>query len=557
MIRISQLKLDIHHTEADMKAKICRLLGIREDALLSYTRKKQSLDARKKPQLFYVYTIDTKVKNEAFVKKRLRRQNPPNISFQPETKRYSVSAIGTKPLKHRPLVIGTGPAGLFCGYELARLGYRPILLERGASVEERRKDVEEFWTTGILNPGSNVQFGEGGAGTFSDGKLNTLVNDPDGRNYRVLEIFVENGAPEEILYQNKPHIGTDILTKVVQNIRKYILSHGGEVRFYSQVTDLVITQEEGVRRISALRVCRPAGMKEKSDEQEAKVLDTEIAVLAIGHSARDTFSMLQGHNIPMEAKSFAVGIRMEHPQEMINRAQYGAVHDLKLPAAAYKLTAKLSDGRGVYTFCMCPGGYVVNASSEEGRLAVNGMSYHAREGVNANSAVVVTVTPDDYKNPAAPATTNTDPLLGMEFQRRLEEAAYKAGNGKIPVQLFEDFCENRPSKGPGKINPQMKGGYTWGNVRAVFPEELAKAIEEGVFSFGKRLKGYSRPDAVVSGVESRTSSPVRILRDAAFQSEIAGLYPCGEGAGYAGGITSAAIDGLKVAQAIAEEYRPF
>ena len=267
----------------------------------------------------------------------------------------------------------------------------------------------------------------------------------------------------------------------------------------------------------------------------------------------------------MEAKAFAVGIRIEHPQKMINMAQYGIEHDPRLPKAAYKLTAKLPDGRGVYTFCMCPGGYVVNASSEEGRLAVNGMSYHARDGVNANSAVVVTVTPEDYKKLVLPKLSPkaiekyevSDALLGMEFQRRLEEAAYKAGNGKIPVQLFKDFCVNQPSKGPERIMPQMKGCYTWGNVRAIFPEELAQAIVEGILSFGKHLKGYSRLDAIISGVESRTSSPVRILRDDGFQSELLGLYPCGEGAGYAGGITSAAIDGLKVAQAIAEEYLPF
>ncbi|GFI42988.1 hypothetical protein IMSAGC018_00652 [Lachnospiraceae bacterium] len=555
MIRVSQLKLDVHHTEEDMKAKICRVLRIREADLLSYAKKKQSLDARKKPQLFYVYTVDVKVKNEAEIKKR--RQKLSNLSFWPEEKGYSLTALGTKSLKHRPVIIGTGPAGLFCGYELARLGYRPILLERGASVEERIKDVEEFWASGVLNCNSNVQFGEGGAGTFSDGKLNTLVKDPHGRNDRVLKIFVENGAPTEILYQNKPHIGTDILIKVVQNMRKYILSHGGEVRFHSQVTDLVITQEEGMKHVSGLKVERYL--------EDVEHLAAEIIVLAIGHSARDTFSMLQRHSIPMEAKAFAVGIRIEHPQKMINMAQYGIEHDPRLPKAAYKLTAKLPDGRGVYTFCMCPGGYVVNASSEEGRLAVNGMSYHARDGVNANSAVVVTVTPEDYKKLVLPKLSPkaiekyevSDALLGMEFQRRLEEAAYKAGNGKIPVQLFKDFCVNQPSKGPERIMPQMKGCYTWGNVRAIFPEELAQAIVEGILSFGKHLKGYSRLDAIISGVESRTSSPVRILRDDGFQSELLGLYPCGEGAGYAGGITSAAIDGLKVAQAIAEEYLPF
>lgn len=571
MIRISQLKLDIHHTETDLRTKILRLLRIREDELICYTRRKQSLDARRKPQLFYVYTIDVKVKNENRIKKHFPKQKIPNIQLKPEEQQYSLCVRGAKALAHRPVIIGTGPAGLFCGYELARLGYRPILLERGASVEERMKDVEEFWATGVLNPNSNVQFGEGGAGTFSDGKLNTLVNDPKGRNQRVLEIFVENGAPKEILYQNKPHIGTDILAKVVRNMRKYIVSHKGEVRFHSQVTDFVVTQEEGFKKLSALKIRRHLKLDVRTENeavQDLEIMNVQIAVLAIGHSARDTFSMLWNRKIPMEAKSFAVGIRMEHPQEMINLAQYGTAHDGELPAASYKLTAKLPNGKGVYTFCMCPGGYVVNASSEEGRLAVNGMSYHARDGRNSNSAVVVTVTPEDYQNYVSSkafsqigkAEENREiaaPLLGVEFQRRLEEAAYQAGGGRIPVQLFEDFCENRPSVGAQKITPQMKGGYTWGNVRAIFPEDLAKAIEKGIQSFGEHLKGYSRPDALVSGVESRTSSPVRILRDDTLKSKVAGLYPCGEGAGYAGGITSAAIDGLKVAQAIAEEYGPF
>lgn len=554
MIRISQLKLDVRHTDSDLKAKICKLLRIREEALISYTRRKQSLDARKKPQLFYVYTVDVKVKNENELKKRMKRQNPSNIQFLKEEKAYFTEVRGMKTLAHRPVVIGTGPAGLFCGYELARLGYRPVLLERGASVEERIKDVEDFWKTGILNPHSNVQFGEGGAGTFSDGKLNTLVHDSKGRNARVLEIFVENGAPEEILYQNKPHIGTDILAQVVRNMREYIISCGGEVRFHSQVIDLMTVEKEGVPRLSALRILTEKNQLEtetlKTGTLETEILETEVAVLAIGHSARDTFSMLSDLGIPMEAKSFAVGVRMEHPQTMVNLAQYGVEDDPDLPPAAYKLTANLPNGRGVYTFCMCPGGYVVNASSEEHRLAVNGMSYHARDGINANSAVVVTVNPDDY----TPQDSNNGALSGMEFQRRLEEAAYQAGKGNIPVQLFADFCNNRPSIGHLGVLPQMKGSYTWGNVRTIFPEELAESLEKGIRSFGKRLKGYDRPDAVVSGVESRTSSPVRILRDEALQSKVRGLYPCGEGAGYAGGIMSAAMDGLKITEAITAEY---
>ncbi len=582
MIRINQLKLDIHHTEADLKTKVCKALRIREDALLSCRVRKQSLDARRKPQLSYVYTVDVTVKKEPEIKKRMKRQKASNIQFDPQEKVYFAEAMGNRALNHRPVVIGTGPAGLFCGYELARLGYRPILLERGASVEERMKDVEAFWASGVLNPCSNVQFGEGGAGTFSDGKLNTMVHDTEGRGARVLEIFVENGAPKEILYQSKPHIGTDILADVVRNMREFIIEHGGEVRFHTQVTDILTKKGDYGERVCGLTMAGTGGAEgeyapgEGRTDSQAVVADgerieTEIAVLAIGHSARDTFSMLSDRGIPMEAKSFAVGVRMEHPQRMIDLAQYGTADDPELPSAAYKLTANLPSGRGVYTFCMCPGGYVVNASSEEGRLAVNGMSYHARDGVNANSAVVVTVTPKDYVHftakqagrgnaPASEAHGGAGDralaLAGVEFQRRLEEAAYRAGNGRIPVQLFGDFCSNHPSTGSGEILPQMKGGYTWGNVRDIFPKELADALEEGIRSFEHRLRGYARPDALVSGVESRTSSPVRILRDETLQSRLGGLYPCGEGAGYAGGITSAAMDGLKVAQAIAGEYAP-
>ena len=539
MIRINQLKLDIHHSEADLKAKILKTLRIKEDALLSYSIQKQSIDARKKPDLFYVYAIDVIVKNESALKKHIKNKN---ILFREKPIPYTVHVTGTEKLSCRPVIIGTGPAGLFCGYQLALLGYRPILLERGASVDERIADVDRFWEKGLLNLNSNVQFGEGGAGTFSDGKLNTLVHDSQGRNTRVLEIFVEQGAPKEILYQNKPHIGTDILARVVKNIRAFILSHGGEVHFHTQVVDIQTETYNGQKKLTALKV-------KNLLDGTFSILNTNLAVLAIGHSARDTFSMLYKNGIPMDAKSFAVGIRMEHPQEMINQNQYGERYSKDLPAAAYKLTANLPNGRGVYTFCMCPGGYVVNASSESGRLAVNGMTYHARDGRNANSAVIVTVTPEDYGAENA--------LSGVEFQRRLEEKAYQAGSGKIPVQLFADFCQNLPSKEPGNITPQMKGDYTWTNVRAIFPEELAASLEDGIKTFETKLSGYSRPDAVISGVESRTSSPVRIHRDDTMQSDLCGLYPCGEGAGYAGGITSAAMDGLKVAESIAQKYQIF
>lgn len=534
MIQIRQLKLNITHTEADLKKKICHTLRIREDALLSYIIRRQSLDARRKPELYYIYTVDVTVSGERQI---LKKNRDKNVS-KSEWKTYRHPEKGALAMPHRPVVIGSGPAGMFCAYTLAELGYCPILLERGGSVEERTKDVETFWKTGVLNPDSNVQFGEGGAGTFSDGKLNTLVKDPAGRNHRVLELFVKYGAPEEILYVNKPHIGTDVLMDVVRNMRQQIIANGGEVHFHKQVTDLAFS-EQGLESLT---------IKDTVSGKE-EIWKTQTAVLAIGHSARDTFEMLCRKKLNMEAKAFAVGVRVEHSQEMIDRSQYGRSRGDVLPAAAYKLTANLEDGRSAYTFCMCPGGYVVNASSEDGHLAVNGMSYHDRAGQNANSAVIVTVRPEDYPGDG--------PLSGVAFQRELERKAYAAGNGKVPVQLFEDFCRNRISKKPGSVSPQIKGNYIFANVREIFPTEIGEDIEKGIKAFDRKLAGYASGDAVLSGVESRTSSPVRILRDEYFQSSCPGLYPCGEGAGYAGGITSAAMDGIKVAEAIVKIYHPF
>ena len=536
MIQLSQIKLKIPHSEKHLKDKIIKLLRIRPQDLLSVKILKKSLDARKKPELFYVYTVDVEVKKEQDLKKKLKNVN--NIHFHEATKSYTWNADGDKKLLHRPVIIGTGPAGLFCGYHLARMGYKPVLLERGAAVDERIQDVENFWNGGELKKNSNVQFGEGGAGTFSDGKLNTLVNDRFGRNQEVLRIFAEHGAPEHILYESKPHIGTDVLAKVVVNMRNAIISMGGEVRFHNLVTDFYYRDN----RLYALEVL-------DLSSNEKYILETETAVLAIGHSARDTFEKLYSLDFQMEPKSFAVGVRMEHPQEMINESQYGKGAPDGLPAAPYKLAVNLSDGRGVYTFCMCPGGYVVNASSEENRLAVNGMSYSGRDGKNANTAVIVTVTPDDFGS--------EDVLAGMDFQRKLEGRAYVEGKGKIPVQLFGDFKKNQPSNGPLEIIPQLKGDYHWSNVRAIFPEAISDALEKGITLFDHKIKGYAREDAVLSGVESRTSSPVRILRDENLQSNVRGIYPCGEGAGYAGGITSAAMDGLKVAESISHIYCPF
>ena len=531
MIRITQIKMEPGHQESALRKKAAALLRLPPSAIAELAVRKQSIDARKKPALLLVYEVFVTMKppydrQEADIVKRLRKKE---ITLA-ETRPYRFPEAGTQPLSAPPLIIGTGPAGLFCGLILARAGYRPVLIERGAAVEERLKDVEAFWNGGTLKPDSNVQFGEGGAGTFSDGKLNTLVKDVSGRNRKVLELLVEAGAPEEILWQNKPHIGTDLLRQAVKNIREEILQLGGRVLFHCKAADLIV-QEGWVCGIVL---------------EGGKCIQAQAVVLAVGHSARDTFEMLHKRQIAMHSKAFAVGLRIEHPQDMVTLAQYGSTELPGLPAADYKLTHTCGNGRGVYTFCMCPGGYVVNASSEAGRLATNGMSYHARDGKNANSAVIVTVTPEDFGG--------TGPLSGMEFQRRLEEAAYRAGNGNIPVQLFSDFCSDKVSSGLGRITPAVKGTWQFGNLRSILPPEAAVSLEEGIRAFGKKLKGFDRPDAVLSGIESRTSSPVRIDRDDHLESSLKGLYPCGEGAGYAGGITSAAMDGLKVAEEIISRY---
>lgn len=532
MIRVGQVKLEPNHTQKELLGKIAKTLRISEIEIKSFQIRKQSIDARKKPDIKYVYTVDVEVTNEPQVWKKQKGNQASLVNEKP----YLFPPKGTCKIKERPVIIGSGPAGLFCAYLLAQHGYRPMVFERGASVEEREKDIEAFWRTGILNPCSNVQFGEGGAGTFSDGKLNTLVKDTFGRNQKVLEIFVENGAPEEILYQNKPHIGTDILIDVVRNMRDKIIAWGGSVSFHSQMTDLTI--QDG----KVVSVTITSG-------QTVTVVPANILILAIGHSARDTFELLYRKNLPMTAKSFAVGVRVEHSQEMINASQYGEYTTYQLPAAAYKVTTNLENGRGVYSFCMCPGGYVVNASSEEGHIAINGMSYHARAGQNANSAIIVTVTPEDYGT--------GHPLSGLQFQRELEKKAYQAGKGKIPVQRFEDFCRNIASTSFGALVPQMKGDYELANVREIFPKEIGASIEAGIKTFDKQIHGFAGNDVLISGVESRTSSPIRITRGETLQIDSTGIYPCGEGAGYAGGITSAAMDGMKVAEMIAIEMASF
>lgn len=530
MIRISQIKLKVPHTEEELLKAAARAAKVSKREIHEIKIIKKSLDARKKPSILAVYTVDIKLRFPGQEENILQHRNSNQIS-KAEEKAYEFPQQGSIPLSKRPVIIGTGPAGLFCGLMLARAGYRPLLLERGECVDDRMKSVESFWQGKALCRNSNVQFGEGGAGTFSDGKLNTLVKDTSGRNKKVLEEFVKAGAREEILYLNKPHIGTDILQEIVKNIRMEIEANDGTVRFGAQVTDILT--KNGV--ITGVRV---------NDKEE---ITTQTVILAIGHSARDTFTMLKNMHVPMCAKPFAVGVRIEHPQKMINLSQYAVEQADYLPAADYKLTAKASSGRGIYSFCMCPGGYVVNASSEEKRLAVNGMSYSKRDGRNANSALIVTVDTNDFPT--------KDVLGGIEFQRQLEERAFQCGEGKIPVQLYEDFKNSQTSKALGEVEPAIKGGFQFANVREIFPDSISHALMEGIESFEYKIRGFSRKDAVISSVESRTSSPVRIIRNEQFESEIKGLYPCGEGAGYAGGITSAAMDGIKVAEAIAKKYK--
>ena len=542
MIRINQVKLSTDHTKEQLHKKVAALLRVQEKDVLQLHIIRQSIDARKKPDIFYSYVIDVKIKEEEKLLKRVAKDKKlaSQISKSDETN-YCFPEAGSKELKSRVVIVGMGPAGLFCGYFLAMHGYRPIILERGRDVDSRKEDVERFWQGGRLQLNSNVQFGEGGAGTFSDGKLNTLVKDKYGRNKAVLETFVKFGAKESILYEAKPHIGTDVLSRIVKSMREEIIRMGGSVRFESQVTDILVEEQ----RIKGVMV---NGTEELACEQ---------LVLAIGHSARDTFDMLYEKNLPMEPKSFAVGFRVEHAQSMMNHALYGKEEPGALGAAPYKVTAKTSSGRGVYSFCMCPGGYVVNASSEEGRLAVNGMSYSGRDGSNANSAIIVSVTPEDFGS--------DHPLAGVQFQRKLEEKAYQLAGGKIPVQRYGDFkdaVDNRrvlmDERAMSDILPQCKGLYEWSDLTDILPAGCNEAFIEGMEVFGRQIKGFDSPEAILSAVESRTSSPVRIVRDdTGLQCTIRGIYPCGEGAGYAGGITSAAMDGLRVAEAIAAEYAPF
>lgn len=518
MLRVRQVKVDV--LKKDIIVSLAKKLKVNENEIIDYEIIKESIDARNKNEIYYVYELDVNVKNESKIKMN-------NDIFESQKREYVFSKTGSK--KGNIVIVGAGPAGLFAAYILSENGYKPLIIERGKKVEERIEDIEEFFKTNKLNPESNVQFGEGGAGAFSDGKLNTMVKDSLNRHFKVFDTFIKCGAPSDIMYSSHPHIGTDLLRIVIKNMREKIIEMGGTFRFDTKLTDLVI-ENNHLKEIIL---------------NENEHMKCDALILAIGHSARDTFKMLYERKLIMEPKPFAVGIRAIHDQNMINESQYGKKYKDVLPNASYKLTYQ-AGSRGVYTFCMCPGGYVINASSEKGKLAINGMSNHDRASGYANSAIIVTITERDF---------GTHPLDGIEYQRILEKKAYEMGNGKIPIQLLKDFNDNKKSSSFGTIKPLFKSEYEFSDLNQILPRYISESLKEAFPNFGRKIKGFDNGDTILAGIESRTSSPVRIVRLDNFESNIKGIYPCGEGAGYAGGITSAAIDGIKVAEELAKIYK--
>ncbi len=544
MIKVNQVKLPVTASVKMLRLQCAKLLGVKPAEIATLEVLRRSIDARKRPEIFFSYTLLVELEGGLRAEEKLVKRLRNRDAQMGEQVEYRAPELGEKigdvPRRdyfreeaHRPVVVGFGPAGMFAALILARAGMHPIVYERGASVEERVEDVERLWETGVLNPDSNPQFGEGGAGTFSDGKLNTLTKDPDGRSRFILNLFVGYGADASILIDAKPHVGTDCLVDVVRGIRYEIEALGGEIHFHTKFT------YDPVR------------------DKDRKI------ILAIGHSARDSYEELYAAGLHMEAKDFAMGFRVQHPQTMIDEDLYGAVDAetrRALGPGAYKLThTSAKNGRGVYSFCMCPGGYVVNSSSEPGRLCVNGMSYHARDGKNANAAIIVSIRKTDYDGAA-------HPLGGIALQRELEERAYQLLDGRVPVQTYGDFKADRETteETVGCIRPEIKGQYGYSRLNGLFRfpadspyaalNEFNETFIEGMESFEHKLHGFAQDDTLLCGIEARTSSPVRIPRGEDFCSNIPGLYPCGEGAGYAGGIMSAAMDGMKAAEALVKSY---
>ena len=585
MIKIQNIKLPIDYKPQDLRKaceKALRRKDFREAKIL-----RRAIDARKQENIHYNISAGVTGYSEAEEGKIVHKINNKNIMLtnetiyhfpyehvtplaqsasDPKTGLDGEQESDTDQKTDRPVIIGTGPAGYFAGLMLAKAGLCPILIERGKPVEERKTDVDTLWEQGKLNPGSNVSFGEGGAGTFSDGKLYTGNKDKDGTQAFVLETFHRFGAAEEITYEAKPHIGTDVLYRIMQNMRKAITNLGGEIRFSEQLVKIERDKEsdEVTKTMSGFMKKEPfpADAEETNQYHRYKltikklckqntdgeyILTTSAVILAIGHSARDTFKMLHEFGLSMEKKPFAMGLRMEHPRALIDRARYGESATEQLPAADYKVVYHTKEGRAVFSFCMCPGGYVVNASTEEEGIVVNGMSYSGRNGENSNSAIVVNVLPEDIPG--------EDPLRGIAYQRKIEHEMYRIGEGNIPIQRWEDFRENRKTEKLGTVTPQIKGRVRPANLKDALPDTISHAITEAIPEFARMLPGFDFPDAVLSGVESRTSSPVRIVRGEDLAAvHFPGIYPCGEGAGYAGGIMSAAVDGIHVAEAVASKY---
>lgn len=525
-IRVSNIVINIEEDIDILKKKAAKKLRVSTSDIKHFKILKESVDARKKDNIKFNYAVEVVCDNEITV---VSKANDKDVKLEEvHTEEFE---FGTKKMKNRPIIVGMGPAGLFAGLLMAQKGYSPLIIERGESVEDRTNTINKFWSTGDLNLESNVQFGEGGAGTFSDGKLTTRIK--DSRCDFVLEELVKAGAPEEILYSGKPHVGTDILKNVVKNIREKIIELGGEVRFNSRLEDLIIKD----KAIKALII-------------NGEEIPCESVILAIGHSSRDTYEMLYKRGIFMEPKAFSIGVRVEHSQHMIDLNQYGkfAGHP-RLKAADYRLTHTTNAKRGVYSFCMCPGGEVVAAASEENMLVTNGMSYYKRDKENANSAIVVSVGDKDFEG--------NSPLKGMEFQRHYEKLAYIVGGGgyTAPVQLVGDFLQDKVSTKLGNITPTYKPGYEFRDLRECLPSYVIESLKEGLVNFDKKIKGFADNNGVLTGIETRTSAPVRITRNEKLQSiSVDGLYPSGEGAGFAGGIISAAVDGLKSAESIMKEY---